>query len=385
MRVLHVVLNLHQGGLERVLGDLARGMDPRRFELHIVAVEFLGHLSRGLEEHARLYVAPRQERWSLLRPSALAARIREIAPDIVHTHSGVWFKGSLAARMADVPYVVHTDHGRQSPDPLTHRLLDGMASRRTDAIIAVSEALARHLAGAVVHDPSRIAVIPNGIDTRRFCRFPVEAGIHQELGVPANTVVIGSIGRLDPIKRFDVMIDAFALLLRDNPLPNMPVLVIAGDGPERARLASLIAQRGLTGRAHLLGWRDDVHALHATFSLFTMSSRSEGTSIGLLEAMSAELCPVVTDVGGNPAVLGEGLRHRLCRAEDARALADAWRAALVDRDRRLADGAAARSRVREAFSLERVVRDHQALYERGRARTAIRAPSAKPPNDPAIS
>jgi glycosyltransferase involved in cell wall biosynthesis len=94
-----------------------------------------------------------------------------------------------------------------------------------------------------------------------------------------------------------------------------------------------------------------------------MSSRSEGTSVSLLEAMSAGLCPVVTDVGGNAAVLGPALRHRLVPPADPEALAMAWRDALVDSDRRTADGAAARQRVKAVYSLEEMVRRYESLYE----------------------
>ncbi len=94
-----------------------------------------------------------------------------------------------------------------------------------------------------------------------------------------------------------------------------------------------------------------------------MSSRSEGTSVSLLEAMGAGICPVVTDVGGNAAVLGPSLRHWLVAPEDPAALAAAWRDALDDRTRREADAAAARSRVRAEFALDAMVRRYEAVYE----------------------
>jgi glycosyltransferase involved in cell wall biosynthesis len=103
-----------------------------------------------------------------------------------------------------------------------------------------------------------------------------------------------------------------------------------------------------------------------------MSSRSEGTSVSLLEAMSAGLCPVVTDVGGNAAVLGEALRHRLVPAERPDLLAAAWRAALVDPDRREADAIRARERVLEASGLDAMVRAYEALYE-GERKDGVRS------------
>jgi glycosyltransferase involved in cell wall biosynthesis len=118
----------------------------------------------------------------------------------------------------------------------------------------------------------------------------------------------------------------------------------------------MVADRTLGAHVRLLGWRDDIHALHAAFTLFTMSSHSEGTSISLLEAMSAGLCPVVTDVGGNRAVVGDELAHRLVPREDPAALAAAWCDALVDRERRMADSDCARQRVERCFDLQAMVR-----------------------------
>jgi glycosyltransferase involved in cell wall biosynthesis len=98
------------------------------------------------------------------------------------------------------------------------------------------------------------------------------------------------------------------------------------------------------------------------FDVFTLSSWSEGTSLGLLEAMSSGVCPIVTDVGGSPAVLGERLYHRLVPPGDAMALATAWRDALAHPARRASDGAVARARVQEAFALETMVREYERIY-----------------------
>lgn len=361
-RVLNIVLSLHRGGLERVLGDLLRGLDSDRFDIHVLALEFLGDLSRGLDQHGTLHVMEPMSRWSMLWPMALAREIRRIGPDIVHTHSGVWYKGSLAAKMAGVPILFHTDHGRQSPDPFVHRLLDGIASRRTDLVIAVSEELARRLGRKVVHDPARVKVVPNGIDTDRFRGAGDGRRIRSELSIDPGAPVLGSMGRLDPIKRCDLMIEAFRQLLDSWTDGAPPELVIAGDGPAREELRRLVPRLGLEGRVHLPGWRDDVEDLHDSFTLFTMSSRSEGTSIALLEAMSSGLCPVVTAVGGNPAVLGSDLSHRLCPSEDPGALVDAWRAALGSPERRRRDGDVARRRVVEHFSVRHMLDRYEALY-----------------------
>ena len=124
----------------------------------------------------------------------------------------------------------------------------------------------------------------------------------------------------------------------------------------------MITALGITGRAHLLGWRDDIEEMLSEFTLFTMSSRSEGTSVSLLESMSSGICPVVTDVGGNAAVLGPDLEHGLVPAEDPEALAAAWARAINDQAGRRAGGAAARQRVCAAFSVEAMVDGYERIY-----------------------
>jgi glycosyltransferase involved in cell wall biosynthesis len=360
VRVAHVIQNLNYGGMERVLHNLARRLPPMGFEVHIVVLQFRGHFADGLEGHATFHQVPPMSWPSLFYPVKLINLLRTIAPDVVHSHTGVWFKASRAARVAGIPVVVHTEHGRPDPVPLADRLIDNRASRRTDTVIAVSDALAAVLRRQVVHDPSRIRVIANGVDVARLPPPRDRNLLRQEFGLPPDAMVIGSIGRLEPVKNYQLALRALARLDADSGPP--PILVLAGDGGERAMLEALASELGIASRVKFLGWRNDAAALYEAFDLFTLSSRSEGTSISLLEAMSAGVCPVVTDVGGNSAVLGPELSSLLVPDNDAGALAAAWRRHLADRTLREALGAKARIRVERAFSVEQMVERHVALY-----------------------
>ncbi len=362
IRVLHVIQNLNYGGMERVLADIVLGSDADRFESHVLCLEFLGRFSEGLEDVASLHVADPGGPGSMLRPHSLTRQIARIAPDVVHTHSGVWYKASLAARRAGVRRVIHTEHGREKPDPAVNRIIDGLAARRTDVVVAVSEALAHELPATLWISRACIALIRNGIDTATYRPRPDTGEIRGELGLAASVPVVGSIGRLNPIKGYEVMIEAFAKLRDMNPDTDA-VLVLAGDGSQRAALEALVEARRLTGRVHFLGWRDDVRALQSTFQLFTMSSHSEGTSISLLEAMSAGLPPVVTDVGGNAAVLGPSLTHCLVAPNDPVALAHRWAEFLERADLRARTGALARERVVTSFGRDAMAKAYERVYE----------------------
>ncbi len=361
-RVLHVIQNLNYGGMERLFADIVRLLDRDRFESHVLVLGYLGRFGEGLGAFATIHQATPMRRGSMIRPMALADQIRAIAPDIVHTHAGVWYKVTAAARMAGVPWIVHTEHGREYPDPLVARAIGWVASRRTDVVAAVSDVLAAHLAARVVARGTRLEVVRNGVDTDLYAPLPDNGVVRAALGITPDTPVLGSIGRLEPIKGYDVMIRAFVRLCDARDLQPAPVLVLAGDGSERGALEALARELGVADRVHFLGWRDDVRGLQRAFTLFTMASRSEGTSVSLLEAMSAGLCPVVTAVGGNPTVLGPALVHRLAPTEDPRALAAAWRAVLVDRAGLARDGATARARVEAAFGLRAMVERYAALY-----------------------
>jgi glycosyltransferase involved in cell wall biosynthesis len=368
--VLHIVQNLNYGGAERLVFEMLRRSDRHRFENHVLILQYVGRFGAGLEAHATISMATPMSSFSLLRPISLARDIAAIRPDVVHTHSGVWYKAARAARLAGVPWLVHTDHGRAVPDPWLSRALDGAASRHTDVVVAVSDAVARLLRTTVVHHPERVRIVPNGVDVTSFRPDPDDGALRAELGLPHDAPVIGSIGRLEPIKGYEVMIDGYAALRRRWQGDQVPVLAIAGDGSVRAALESRAADAGVADGVRWLGWRDDIHRLHSAFTIFSMSSHSEGTSVSLLEAMSAGLCPIVTDVGGNGAVVGKALRHRLVPPGDPEALADAWLAALLDADALEADGRAARARVTDAFTLDAMVRAYECLYQREEPRSA---------------
>jgi glycosyltransferase involved in cell wall biosynthesis len=372
VRVAHLIQNLNYGGMERVLHSLARELPSRGFEVHIVVLQYLGRFAEGLEGAVTLHQVPPMSRLSLFHPGKLIALLRRIAPDVVHSHTGVWLKASRAARVAGVQVMIHTEHGRPDPVPLTDRLIDNRASRWTDSIIAVSEALAEVLRRQVAHDPARVRVITNGVDVDHLRPPADRASLRHELGLPPGAQVIGSIGRLEPVKNYRLALRAFARLGDGGTEEVSPLLVIAGDGSERAELEALAAELGIAPRVRFLGWRNDADRLYGAFDLFTLTSRSEGTSVSLLEAMSTGVCPVATDVGGNRAVLGPELESLVVPSDDEAALAAAWRRHLADPALRAALGARARVRVQTEFSLARMVEQHVTLYHELLRRPGVR-------------
>ncbi|MEN8374973.1 MAG: glycosyltransferase [Gemmatimonadota bacterium] len=348
--------------MERVLADLVNRLDQRRFESHVMALQYVGRFGRDLESAATVHLGPRQERASLLWPRRLAEAIRRLAPDVVHTHSGVWYKAAKAARAAGVARLVHTEHGRHVPDPWISRRLDRVASRRTDVVVAVSEKTATLLVRAVGVDRDRVRVVRNGIEAKRVASAGTRA-LRRSFSIASDARIVASVGRLEPVKGYDLLIDAFARLALVDSGESPPVLIVAGDGSQRSALEARAFDSGIADQIRFVGWLDDVASLLEEASVFALGSHSEGTSISLLEAMAAGCCPVVTDVGGNADVLGAGLAHRLVPPSDADALSTALSRALEGAEERRADGETARERVRREFDLGTMVEQYSAIYE----------------------
>jgi len=349
-KILHVILDLNYGGMQKVVVRLVNATH-QALENRVAVMSMGRDLVEELPDGVLVpFVQPRS-RLSMLWPVRLAAVIRSEAPDIVHTHSGTWYKVAKAARQAGVRHVVYTDHGRPYPESPVAVQFDRRASRRTGAVVAVSEQLEERLRQLVAY-PDRVTTILNGIDTGKFTPKIVDSF--------EGETVIGSVGRLDQVKGFDVLIEAFARVRADSVRPVR--LIIAGDGPCRDELERQIIARGLQEAVELIGWCSDVPSFLQTLDIYCQSSFSEGTPLSVLEAMSCGVCPVVTSVGGNPFVLGEPLAHRLVPPRDESSLARALVDAVQDSDRRLLDGVVARNRVVETFGVGQMARAYEALY-----------------------
>lgn len=366
-RVVHVVLDLHEGGLERVVTDLVQSADPMRTESTVLCLQRRGRLANELAP-GQVVLAPSSGPSSMLLPLTLARTLTALAPDIVHVHSGAWYKAVAAARLARLGPVVCTDHGRPVPDTLSSRGFDALGAAGADLVVAVSHPLADYLRTRLHVRRRKLVVIPNGIRLGVRPSAAAVARIRTELGLGAGVPVLGTVGRLDAVKAHEFLLSAFRRLRAEWGGGPLPVLLIAGDGPERARLLVHAAEEGLQGAVQFLGWRTDVSAVLELIDLFVLPSDSEGTSISLLEAMASERCVVATAVGGNPDVLGNGLQGQLVPARDVSALVALMRNLLRDPDRRAAIGRRSRERVRASYSVEAMAGGYEALYDRLLAR-----------------
>jgi glycosyltransferase involved in cell wall biosynthesis len=197
------------------------------------------------------------------------------------------------------------------------------------------------------------------VDTRLFAPGGRPAA-RAALGIGSEHLVIGTVGRLDPVKDQVGLLKAFSRLT-DDP---RAFLLIVGDGPCRQELEATIGALGLGDRVRLLGERDDVPAVLSAMDVFVLCSVGEGISNAILEAMATGLPVVATRVGGNPELVTDGSTGFLVEPRSPAGLAARLRRYLEDPMLPAHHGRAAREHAEAEFSLERMVGAYEQLYDR---------------------
>jgi glycosyltransferase involved in cell wall biosynthesis len=292
---------------------------------------------------------------------------RRFRPHIVHTHTAkAGAVGRLAARLVGVPVVVHTYHGHvfhgYFSRPMTSLFvtIERALARSTTRLLTVSESVKREVERYGIGTAGQIAVLPLGLDLSRFLACEAGAGeLRRELRVAAQVQLVGIVARLVPIKRHEHFFAAAALVAAR--IPEARFLVV-GDGERRGELEAVVRRHGLSDRVTFLGWRGDLERIYADLDVVVLTSANEGSPVSLIEAMAAARPVVATRVGGVPDLVEHGVNGLLVEPDDSSTTAEAIAALLADPDRRHAMGEAGRKRVRDGYSVDRLVADVDQLY-----------------------
>ena len=358
VRVMHVLFSLRLGGTEAAVVKLVNGLDRTRVVSAIVGCKRGDGLKERLAGDVQVFEFDRRDGNDPMIVAKLMSLFRRERPDIVHTHSwGTLCEGLIAARLAGIRHIVHGEHGTMD----TRRrnvVIQRWAWRRVDAVLSVSSRLADRMADQIGFARQRIHVIRNGIDTARF-RPDLRADARASLGLAEGECVIGTVGRLVPVKDQAGLIEALARLKQRGMRFRA---LIAGDGALRAELEALAAGRGVSECLSFLGARSDVERVLAALDIFVLSSVSEGLSNTILEAMASGVPVVATRVGGAEESVEEGRTGILVPASDPDELAAALAALAADQERRAQFGAAGRLKAEREFSLDAMTAAYTDFY-----------------------
>jgi glycosyltransferase involved in cell wall biosynthesis len=338
------------GGAETSLGhllaELDAGLDLVVVGVDLAVVEQLAARRPG----ARAEVLPAARTKRDLAPFAAHVRaLRRLRPDVLHANLTTPASCRYALLAATLVPRVRTVAVEQLPYPLTGRLqreLKRFTSRRLAAHVAVGDPAAREVERLAGLAPGSVRSIPNGVPD----------AVLEPLPRPFEGPTIGSVGRLDRQKGYDVLLHALAAL------PEAALLLV-GDGPEREPLEALAGDLGVGERVRFAGWQAEPRRHLTTFDVFALPSRFEGFPLAIVEAMLAELPVVATAVGSVSEAVREDETGLVVPPEDPTALAATLRGLLGDPALRDRLGARGRALALERFTAAAMARSFERLYE----------------------
>ena len=352
LRVLHLVTRLGFGGLEVEILNLVGGLERLGFAQAVCCLRDAGELAADLPA-----AVPSRELGGGRLVALSAARwFRAWRPDIIHVRNGwAWPDAAVAWLLAGRPgRLVFSFHGwdRVGRMPRRRAFLYRQLARITPALATISAATAERFAAESGIDPARFVVLDSGIDMDQFRPRPRVA--------PTGRLVLGCVGRLDPIKAHDVLIEAFAQAL-DGGRRDLELRLI-GDGLERANLERLVAARGLEDRVRLLGMRRDIAAQVRELDLFVLASHREGRPIAIMEALACGVPVIATAVGSVPGLIEPGRTGLLVEPGDRAGLTAAINTLADDPERRDRFGREARRFAVLHLSVDRMAEQYAAFY-----------------------
>lgn len=365
MEIVHVVENLDRGGLERTVVDLIASQRDAGHECRVICLFKLGLLARELlASGVRVDACGKRPGLDLRALRRARALIRQSPDAVIHTHNAMaHYYAVLASLGLPVKCRINTRHGmggrtRSGRQEWLYR----QSLRGTDYAVAVCEAARQRFAADGMRPRRALLSVPNGIRLERF--RPADDVARQslvaELGLPTGSRIIGTVGRLQPVKDHALLLRAFAKVRVQVP---EAALVIVGDGPLRAALEAQAEQAGLSDAVRFMGDRHDVPRLLTGMEVFALTSTSEGYSVALLEACASSLPIVATDVGGNREIVRHGINGRLVPSGHTAAIATALIALLRGGEQAAAMGRAGYAWAQAEASFRTMAERYHGLYD----------------------
>lgn len=371
--IAHVIHRLDVGGMENGLVNLLNQMPANAYHHAIICMTDYTDFSQRLQrDDVRLYSLHKREGKDLGVHLRLWQLLRQLRPAIVHTRNFATLEGQVTAALAGIRVRVHGEHGWDVGDTDGSNPRNRRLRRWVRPLVSQYIALSQHQMGYLEEQvgvaPARLNQVCNGVDTGRFRPSPASDDRRAPLPsgfAAADTLIIGAVMRMQPVKAPLALADAFLRLRQRLPAQFSRLrLLMVGDGPEHEAVAERFAEAGVDAQVWLPGARDDVPELMRAMDLFIVPSLAEGICNTLLEAMATGLPVIATAVGGNPDLVQPGVTGSLVPAGDPKALAAAMAAVLSDDAQRQRMGRAARARAEREFSLEAMVQGYLQVYHK---------------------
>lgn len=366
-RILFLITDLNMGGTEKVVFETVTRIDKNRFQPVVVSFKKNGTYAQRIREagipvetldlHGVPWLFPIKFLSALFR---LARRAKKERISLIHAFL---FQANIIAKivgkLSAVPVIV-SHRGFEKPGSWKY-LLERLTNRWARAILVNSDALRREVSRQLKLPREAIRTVYNGVEVDAGPAGDRD-GLIKEFSLRETDVIVVSVGRLHPVKGFQHLIEAAALTRHRGPGGRRIVFLIAGDGPDRAALNELTFARDMSRRIVLCGWRDDTRRIVAGADIFVLPSLAEGFPNAVLEAMAMGKPVIASSVGGVPEMIDNANSGMLVPPANVPALAERIALLAADPELRAKLGANARSKVISTFTMDRMIRGHEALY-----------------------
>lgn len=362
INVLHLTFDMGIGGTEQVIKNLIESTGDLPIKHHICCLEGpIGPWGKDLEQQGiAVYCVPRSAKitWHVVKQVREMITSNDI--DIVQGHQYTPFVfGFLASRFTKAK-IIFTEHGRFFPDIVSakRRFINKLIFPFVTAVTSISQATKQALVEHEGIPKTAIDVIYNGIQPVLPSQDSAISALKEKHELPQDAIVFGTIARLDPIKNQGMMIRAFADVQKTNPTAR---LIIVGDGPERKALETLVDELAVTDAVIFTGFIAQPADYINLLDVFLLTSLSEGTSMTLLEAMSAGKPSIVTNVGGNPELINHPVLGSVVELSTEE-ISNAMQMWLKTLNERTHQPDAIKQQFRDRFSSTTMVEHFYALY-----------------------
>ncbi len=375
--IAHVLFRLGTGGLENGLVNLINTLPDDKYRHAVICMtDYTDFRNRINSESVHVYCLNKKPGQDLAVYVRLWRLLRHIKPDILHTRNLSALEAQLPGFLAGVKCRIHGEHGRDIDDiegtnwryVMLRRFFRPLVQR----YIPMSKDIEGWLIRQIKVPITKISQVYNGVDINRF-----QGGDKPYFLLPLafrapELVLIGTVGRLDPIKDQLTLIQAFIHLIKINPhLCHQVRLIVVGDGHLKSTLQDLARVAAVEHLIWFAGERQDVAEVMKTLDLFVLPSINEGISNTILEAMACALPVIATEVGGNPELVIDGQTGYLLDKQDPKAMAAAFKLYLDQPELLKLHGEAGRLRVVSMFSLSTMIAGYIAIYDKLLAENAL--------------
>lgn len=362
VKIMRIISRLGWGGAELRMVALLERMNRERFHTQVVCIKDPGPVAPLLEKIGiKVHHLPVKSRWSPLGLYRLRALMRREKIDIAHTHmyaAGV--SGTAAARLARVPVVISHFHNVDMWENPGQVKMEKRMEPYRDRILAVSEEVRQDYIRQTKVNPAKVQTVYNGVEVEKFDITIDREAKRKELGLNHQDKVVGMVSRLVPQKAPEDMLHIAKRVIEE--FPQVKFMYVGG-GDLFLQLERQAKDMGLADKIILLGKRQDVPQLLKIMDISLLTSLKEGFSNTILESMAAGLPVVATTVGGNAEAVVEGETGYLCAPGDIEGLSAVVLQLLKEPQRAKEMGEKGRQRVKTVFSLEKMVKDMEGLYE----------------------